>query len=249
MPGSMTEPGARAGSAGRRDRPKAGRLTILLLSLGGLLVIPSLIPLSTTGETILELVFTLVAVSAALEIGRRRALLVVAVAVAAVAVAATIASLIWPDSMAGRAVAQLMIVMLFALLIWKVAGDVVRADDVTTDVLRGIVAVYLLLGVAWAGLYWLTETIQPGSFAKPASTVAAAPPETVRRALNREETFRYYSFVTLTTLGYGDITPRSRPARTLSWLEAVVGQLFVAITVARLVALHVSHSQKEDREG
>jgi len=52
--------------------------------------------------------------------------------------------------------------------------------------------------------------------------------------------FAYYSFVTLTTLGFGDITPVSDPARSLSLLEAIVGQLYLAVLVARLVGIHIS---------
>jgi hypothetical protein len=58
--------------------------------------------------------------------------------------------------------------------------------------------------------------------------------------------FLYYSFVTLTTLGYGDITPASSPARSLSTLEAVTGQLYIAILVARLVGLHIVHAGKKE---
>jgi hypothetical protein len=55
----------------------------------------------------------------------------------------------------------------------------------------------------------------------------------------------YYSFVTMTTLGYGDVIPANGPARAASALEAIVGQMYVAILVARLVALHIMHSERE----
>ena len=54
----------------------------------------------------------------------------------------------------------------------------------------------------------------------------------------------YYSFITLTTLGYGDVSPLAAPVRTFAWLEAVVGQLYIAVLVARLVGLHIAQSRR-----
>ncbi len=228
----------------RRHGDGIGRLTVLLLALGAFLIVPPLLPLSRTTEFVIKLLLAVVAVSAALEIGRRRALFVLASSLAVVTVAAIAASLIWPSSGAGRTVAELMMVLLLCLLIWKVAQDVARAERVTGDVLRGTIAIYLLVGISWAGLYRMTETLRPGSFDIPEAAAPAGPGDETVADLRLQETFRYYSFVTLTTLGYGDITPRTRAARTLSWLEAVFGQLYIAITVAGLVALHIAHREK-----
>jgi hypothetical protein len=77
--------------------------------------------------------------------------------------------------------------------------------------------------------------MHPGSFAgafSPGGPIASS------AALDRHAAaFTYYSFATLTTLGMGDITPKSPLARTLSWLEAVLGQIYLAVLVARLIAL------------
>jgi voltage-gated potassium channel Kch len=58
--------------------------------------------------------------------------------------------------------------------------------------------------------------------------------------------FTYYSFVTLTTLGYGDITPLTPTAKAFSFVEAVFGQIYIAVLIARLVGLHIAHSMKKD---
>ena len=58
--------------------------------------------------------------------------------------------------------------------------------------------------------------------------------------------FLYYSFVTLTTLGYGDITPLTPPARAFSYVEAILGQIFVAVSIARIVGLHIVHSSRNN---
>ena len=60
-------------------------------------------------------------------------------------------------------------------------------------------------------------------------------------------TFTYFSFVTMTTLGYGDITPVTENARTLAWLEALIGQLYLAVMVAGFVAVHISENMRKNR--
>ena len=128
---------------------------------------------------------------------------------------------------------------------WIIMSAVVRPGQVTPDKIYGAICVYLLLGMLWAAFYGILEITQPGSFWFPEHDS----PQTLveqrdYRALEHELSF--YSYVTLTTLGYGDITPVTHRARQLSWLEALFGQLFIAITIARLVASQIAHSQQED---
>jgi len=92
--------------------------------------------------------------------------------------------------------------------------------------------VLLLLGLIWASAYELLHLIHPDAFS---GAVGNAP-----GAL----TWIYYSFVTLTTMGYGDITPVHPIARSLAISEALAGQLYIAVTLARLMALHVSSGSK-----
>jgi hypothetical protein len=104
--------------------------------------------------------------------------------------------------------------------------------EVTPDLIIGSICGYLILGFFWTYLYSILEMFNAGSFQIPAG-------------MGTENThFTYYSFVTLTTLGYGDITPLSQPARSFSLLEAVVGQLYVAILIARLVGTHIAQTRK-----
>ena len=95
--------------------------------------------------------------------------------------------------------------------------------------IMGAICVYFLIGLIWADVFFILETLQPGSF--------QIPPEQVGQA-----TLDYFSYVTLTTLGYGDITPISAPARSLSLLEAMMGQLYLAVLIARLVGIHIAQS-------
>ncbi len=103
--------------------------------------------------------------------------------------------------------------------------------EVTRDLIVGAAVVYLLMALMWTFIFVVVETLHPGSFNIP-------------EGQNMEATryFLYYSFVTLTTLGYGDITPATSLARSLCILEAVIGQLYLVVQVAWLVGVHVSQS-------
>jgi hypothetical protein len=88
------------------------------------------------------------------------------------------------------------------------------------------------------------EFRQPGSFATSQEVFEAD----ARQESNLFPLFTYFSFVTLTTLGYGDITPVAEHARTLAWFEALVGQLYLAVMVAGFVADHVSQGMNRDQD-
>ena len=98
---------------------------------------------------------------------------------------------------------------------------------ITSGRVYGSVSLYLMLATFWFALYNVIEAINPGSFVQ----TGAASPATVPRPA-----FLYFSLITLTTVGYGDILPISPPARMFAALEGATGVLYIAITVARLVA-------------
>lgn len=100
--------------------------------------------------------------------------------------------------------------------------------------LVGAICVYLLIGVIWALFYTLLDLLSPGSF----SGIAA------QSHAGWKSDWLYFSFVTLTTLGYGDISPLSPVARIVVSLQAVVGQFYIAVLVAGLVSAYIS-----DRKG
>lgn len=102
-----------------------------------------------------------------------------------------------------------------------------KRNAVDGEVLAAAVTSYLLIGFVWAYLFELLEIANPNSF-------RGSSPQ-----LNQDDFF-YYSFVTLGTLGYGDIVPISRPARAMSILEALFGQLYLAVLIARLVGGYMS---------
>ncbi len=120
---------------------------------------------------------------------------------------------------------------------------VYREGSVTGHRVRGAIAAYLLLAVCFSLAYDLIEYVHPGSFTLP---VEGAQGMQARSAL-----FLYFSVVTLTTVGFGDISAVHPVARSLVMAEALVGQLYPAILLARLVTLQIetSRSQKSRKDG
>jgi hypothetical protein len=117
----------------------------------------------------------------------------------------------------------------FVFIITIVLKFLFSQEEIKRDMLAGAASVYLMLAIIWMYAYRLIALIQPGSFA-------------IADAQNIEQTTAlYYSFVTITTLGYGDIFPVTTLAKSCAILEAVVGQLYLVVTVAWLVGMQVSH--------
>jgi hypothetical protein len=125
-------------------------------------------------------------------------------------------------------------ILFFAFLVITIVSFVFKQNRVTLNVINASVVVYLLIAIMWAFLFILVEKVHPGSF----SIVASQ---------GEDSTFHffYYSFVTITTLGYGDITPVSDIARSLALLEALIGQIYLVVLVARLVGIHIAQSMAE----
>jgi voltage-gated potassium channel len=112
---------------------------------------------------------------------------------------------------------------------------------ISRGALFGAVCGYLLLGIIWALLYAAVETASPGSFKE---SVASTMP----RGCTVDQSFlTYFSFITLATVGYGDVTPAPPLARTLAWIEAIAGQIYLATLVAGLVGLKVSQAMRESK--
>ena len=119
---------------------------------------------------------------------------------------------------------------------------VAREREVSADTVFGGLSVYLLLGVIWALLYGLLEALDPpalvgAQLATPEGLEGLWIPGGFQRMI-------YFSFVTLTTLGYGDIRPASDVARMFATAEAITGQLFIAVFIARLIGAHAARSSK-----
>ena len=122
-----------------------------------------------------------------------------------------------------------------------ILARILRQRVVSGDDVLGAVAGWLLMGLIWGHLYALTDRLVPDSF-----TISTAIAGELDEWHSRRALFDYFSFTTLTSLGYGDITPTRAPAYTLAWLEVMFGGFYMAIIVAQLVGLKLARAQ--DRE-
>ena len=136
-------------------------------------------------------------------------------------------------------IASAIVIVFAGAVLWLTYGSVMRPHRAVGDRIVGAICVYLLIGLGYASIYETLDGVFPGSFRFPADSAWTAP-GSLR--------YRYFSFVTLATLGYGDVTPVTALAGTLAALEAIAGQLYIGITVARLVALSLT-DRADNRQG
>lgn len=119
---------------------------------------------------------------------------------------------------------------------FELLSFIMQVKKVSQHTINAAICIYLSLGVAWGMAYILVETLSPGSFTL--AKLVNEPPVLIMDML-------YYSIVTLTTLGYGDITPVTPWAKNLSALEAVIGQVYLTVLVARLVSLNTAQVNQD----
>jgi hypothetical protein len=123
-----------------------------------------------------------------------------------------------------------------SFVVMQILRFILRAHQVTSEVLCAAISAYLLLGLLWALNYILVGQLSPDAFAY------STGPEADRK-MDSFNAF-YFSFVVLSTVGFGDITPVSKAARTLTVMEAITGLFYVTVLVARLVTMYVPKSRR-----
>ena len=124
--------------------------------------------------------------------------------------------------------------IVFAFAVISILTFIFSQQEVTRQTISAAVSVYLLLALMWTFIYRLIENLYPQSFAVAHDKLQLA-----------ENIYLYFSLVTITTLGYGDITPTGSQAISLSVLEAITGQIYLVVVVAWFVGLYVSKKSKQ----
>jgi hypothetical protein len=210
----------------------------LLVALVLLLVSAPFVEELEGGGLILSVLFSLVLLAAVFAVADRKRTLAIALILAVPAITAR-----WINFFQPRVVHPTVFLVCALLLLAFVVGHllqfVLRAPVVTAEVLCASIAAYLMLGLMWTVAYWFVDQMTPGG----------AFSFTTQRGVHSIDGFTgfYFSFITLSTVGYGDITPVTRAARLLAAMEAMTGLLYVAVLIARLVSLY-SNSKSHDSE-
>jgi len=139
----------------------------------------------------------------------------------------------------GLSVDAALTIFLLSMLVLMVVWQILREGPITRQRVQGSIIIYLLLGWIFAEAYALAANLDPNSFAGNLGTGTNAV----------SARWTYFSFVTLTTVGYGDITPNTLVTRPLANIEALIGQLYPAILIARLVSMEITARQTKNTEG
>jgi voltage-gated potassium channel Kch len=221
-------------------KQRKGRLHYLLVSLVLFIVLYNFTGEGLAEQIIFDLIMVGILVSVVFLVKQTRRSLVISILLGAPWVIVTIMDVFM---FKGRHLvfATTAFGIVFFLYVTRVIFEnVARSKRVTRDTISGAIAVYLLLGILWAAAYRLLEAIHPGSFTGP----LGINPETGVETPN----YVYFSFTTLTTLGYGDITPATMPTKAVAILEAVAGPLYITILISQLVSKYVSRSVEKEVE-
>ncbi len=200
-----------------------------------LFVLAPIVSESAWGRVVLDVVFIAILFTAVFAATSARHYRLVAFALFVVSFVARVLSRSAPSPTLervslGTALAFLVLVTLLLL------RQVMRDGEITDHRIRGAIAVFLLLGLCWGLTYTLVDGWVEGAFGGIESDVVGE---------RRIGVMTYFSFVCLTTLGFGDIVPTHPISRNLATLEALTGQLYLALIVARLVSLAITKSRDQ----
>ena len=201
-----------------------GGLRALLGSLVLLLVLFPVLDEGLVGRGVLVIVSTAIGLSGAYAASRDRRRLATALLLAMPSLAARWA-FVFVGTPAVRGAALVTSIVFYVYTILLILDYVLGTDEVTGDEIYGAVSVYILLGFVWGLAYGLLELVRPGSIRGASGSL-------------RPGDFMYFSFMTLMTVGYGDMSPADPIARSLAIVEAMVGVIFIAVLIGRLVGLH-----------
>ncbi len=212
------------------------RFGVLFVTLVAMLVAPNLVPYTPGLGLILTLLTTAILLSGFVAVATDRVHLFIGLALVIPALA-----LGWYEQATGSTTANILGVFVtmvfFIYLAWMVLLYVLAARKVDANILFAAICVYMLIGYFCGLGYYMIESLigDPTTLSAFAGNLGIGHP--------RSEAL-YYSFVTLTTLGYGDITPITGPSRSLAMIEALGGQVFLVTLMARLVSLHVTQTSR-----
>ncbi len=186
------------------------------------------------GVVLLQIVYTAILLSALYTIAQSPVLFRIGVVLLVPALLANwVLNPVDHPTLSIAASSAILAIMLAA--IGEMLRHIIMAKRISQDIIFGSIAVYLLAGVTWAFCYEFLNDIAPGQVIESVGSVLTMD----NRAAMFPE-FTYFSFITLTSVGYGDLAPIGAPARALAIVEGIFGQLYIAILIGKLVGMKVA---------
>jgi len=215
----------------KKDEIKQGNFTYLLIGLLTFLILAPAIDnwMPESSTIIVQAAFTITILFGVWSMIDDRRWFIFGLILAAISLCFTIVNIFMKSPIIY--ISDIMVLLLFSTMsLFHAMRQIMFGPRIDTNKIVGSASIYLLIGIIWALLYVVVDHLYVESF------------NGVIESNNRERfwDYIYFSFVTLTTLGFGDITPVNQPARTLAYMEAIVGQLYLTILVASLVGAHLS---------
>ena len=210
---------------------KSRFIYIILAIMLGLLVTPFIEHAGKVGHFFTILIFALIPLTSfyALTEDRRRAMIILFLAAPFIILDVINLSLANRYLMvAAYGFGTILYVYIIVLLVYNLLSYRV----VTANLIYCAISTYLLIGIMWTGIYVIVEGVSPGSFS----------------GVSEMSDLVYFSFVTLTTVGYGDITPQIILAKRLTVLEAAMGGIYMAVIIAMIVGRYMSMQAEQDAE-
>ena len=208
------------------------RFLILLCLILGLLVLVPILIRFVAARIFVDIFLTAIVISMVYTISQKKGHVFAGLSLAFVMLASLWLQYFYPNKSI-EAIGMLAGVLFIAVIIANILDYILKSDEVNREIIYAAILLYLMAALLWAFAYTFLELVDPASF-----NIDLGRPE------GHLLVFQYYSLVTITTLGYGDITPVTEVAKAFSVLEAVVGQLYLVVAVAWLVGMYVSKKSK-----
>lgn len=188
------------------------------------------------GIRITDVLYALILLAAVLVIKRSHRHVLIALTMIVPAAALSLVAYKLPNQPYVVVPGHLLLFVFVMYMMGLMLADVLLARRVTADTIMGAVCIYLLIALAWAMLFSLCAYVDPEAF-----RVADATIDPAEMVFHRDRfgTVVYFSLITLTTLGYGDIVPNAPITQSLAALESAIGPVYLAVLVARLVGMHI----------
>jgi hypothetical protein len=222
------------------DAMKSGHFMGVFIMMTGLVFVAPVMQKLTEANWVVDVALGLVLLFIIASVVKQRLLAAVAILLAVIG----FFSRIFPDAESHQGLfttSSTALVVFFLILSVLIFGYVLRTRNVGANTIWAALCVYMFIGVLWSFMYAIIIHANIGAFSFPSSFLSGDSGDV---GVPGFSVCVYYSFVTLTTLGYGDMTPISVTARSLSSLEAITGQIYLTVLVARLVGIHIVQNEK-----